>query len=74
MYSMPIRKDRAVMSDRSHAVGRLAEDEQHVVGQAVAGVLEQEPDHLLDGGAQVGQGQRRGHPVVQLEEAPGKQR
>jgi hypothetical protein len=62
------------MSGRSHTVDRLAEDEQDVVGQAVAGVLEQEPDHLLDGGAQVGQGQRRGHLVVQLEEAPGKQR
>jgi hypothetical protein len=29
------------MSDRSHTVDRLAEDEQDVVGQPVAGVLEQ---------------------------------
>jgi hypothetical protein len=34
------------MSDRSHTVDRLAEDEQDVVGQAVAVVLEQGPDHL----------------------------
>jgi hypothetical protein len=59
------------MSDRSHAVGRLAEDEQDVLGQAVAGVLEQEPDHLLDGGAQVGQGQRRGHLVVEQQPVAG---
>jgi hypothetical protein len=38
------------MSDRSHTIDGFAEDEQDVVGQAVAGVLEQEPDHLLDGG------------------------
>jgi dihydrofolate reductase len=30
-------------------------------------VLEQEPDHALDGGAQVGQGQGRGHVIVQVE-------
>ena len=51
----------------SMPIGRTA----RVVGQAVAGVLEQEPDHLLDRGVQAGQGQCRGHLVVQLEEAPG---
>jgi hypothetical protein len=59
------------MSSSSHPGEGLAEDEQDVVGQPVAGVLEQEPDHPLDRGAQVGQGQRRGYLVVQLEEAPG---
>jgi hypothetical protein len=33
------------MSDSSHSGEGLAEDEQDVVGQPVAGVLEQEPDH-----------------------------
>jgi len=59
------------MSGRSHTIDGFAEDEQDVVGQAVAGVLEQEPDHLLDGGGQVGQGQCRGYLVIQFEEAPG---
>ena len=63
------------MSGRSHwryvADGRgLAEDEQDVVGQPVAGVLEQEPDYPLDRSVQVGQGQRRGYLVVQVEERP----
>ena len=59
------------MSVSSHSGEGFAEDEQDVVGQPVAGVLEQEPDHPLDRGVQVGQGQRRSHPVVQIEEAPG---
>ena len=59
------------MSVSSHSGEGLAEDEQDVVGQPVAGVLEQEPDYPLDRSAQVGQSQRRGHPVVQIEEAPG---
>jgi hypothetical protein len=62
---------RPAMSDSSHSGEGLAEDEQDVVGQPVAGVLEQEPDHPLDRGAQVGQGQRRGYLVVQVEESPG---
>ena len=44
------------MSDSSHSGEGLAEDGQDVVGQPVAGVLEQEPDHPLHRGAQVGQG------------------
>ena len=59
------------MSVSSHSGEGLAEDEQDVVGQPVAGVLEQEPDHPLDRGAQVGQGQRRGYLVIQVEESPG---
>ena len=47
------------MSGSSHLGEGFAEDEQDVVGQPVAGVLEQEPDHPLDRGAQVRQGQRR---------------
>jgi hypothetical protein len=43
-----------------HIVTRAGQDERHVVGQPVAGVLEQEPDHPLDRGAQVGHGQRGG--------------
>jgi hypothetical protein len=46
------------MSGRSHwryVTGGhgLAEDEQDIAGQPVAGVLEQEPDRPLDRGAQV---------------------
>ena len=59
------------MSVSSHSGEGLAEDEQDVVGQPVAGVFEQEPDHPLDRGAQVGQGQRRGYLAIQVEEAPG---
>ena len=47
----------------------LAEDEQDVIGQPVARVLEQEPDHPLDGGVQVGQGQGRGHVGIEVKEA-----
>ena len=59
------------MSGGSHSAQRLAEDEQDVIGQPVARVLEQEPDHAIDCRVQVGQGQRRGHAIVPVEEAPG---
>ena len=48
---------------------RLAEDQQDVVGEPPARVLQEQPDQLPDGGVQVGLGQRLGDQLLaELEE------